>query len=124
MAEGLLREMAGERFEVASAGTAPSSAVSDLAVRAMAEIGLDISLGVPKTVDALSDLAFDYVVTVCDNANENCPYLPGEFARLHWPFDDPAAATGTDEERMAVCRRVRDEIRAKLEAWLREIEAG
>lgn len=118
MAEGLLRHMAGDRFEVLSAGTAPSSAVSRLAVKAMAELGIDISAGVPKSVDDLDDLNFDVVITVCDNANENCPYLPGDFVRLHWPFDDPAAATGTDEERMAVCRRVRDEIRASIETWI------
>jgi arsenate reductase len=122
MAEGLLRHLAGDRFEAASAGTVPSNGVSSLAVRAMAEIGLDISAGAPRSVDDLPNLAFDFVITVCDNANENCPYLPGQFVRLHWPFDDPAAATGTDEERMAVCRRVRDEIRAKLEEWLREAE--
>jgi len=124
MAEALLRDLAGDRFEAASAGTAPAGAVSRLAIRAMAEVGLDISAGVPKSVDGLPDLAFDYVITVCDNANENCPYLPGGFVRLHWPFDDPAAATGTDEERMVVCRRVRDEIRQRIAEWLRGIEAA
>ena len=124
MAEGLLRNMAGDRYEVASAGTTPSAEVYPPAVAVMAELGLDISGGVPKAIDDLADLNFDFVITVCDNANENCPYLPGQFERLHWPFADPAKTVGTEEEKLAVCRRVRDEIRAKLEEWLEEQAAG
>ena len=118
MAEGLLRDRAGDRYEVVSAGITPAAEVYPPAIAAMAEIGIDIGGSVPKTVDDLGDPNFDVVITVCDNANENCPYLPGKFERLHWPFDDPAATVGNEEEKLAVCRRVRGEIRAAIEAWL------
>ncbi len=120
MAEGLLRTMAGDRYEVVSAGTAPAAEIYPPAIEVMAELGIDISGGVTKSVDDLDDLNFDVVITVCDNANENCPFLPGKFERLHWPFDDPAKTVGTDEEKLAVCRRVRDEIKAQIAQWLDE----
>ena len=120
MAEAMLRRMAGNRFEVFSAGTEPAPKVHPLAVKAMAEIGYDISGHRTKRVADLPTQEFDYVITVCDAANQQCPFLPGQFERLHWPFDDPARAEGSEEERMAVFRRVREEMRAKLGEWVGE----
>jgi arsenate reductase (thioredoxin) len=117
MAEGLLRRLAADRFEVASAGT-EARGVNPLAVRAMAEIGVDLRGHTSKTLDRFLGERWDYVITVCDNANESCPVFPGRVTRLHWSFDDPSAAAGGDEQRLAVFRRVRDEIRAWIEAWL------
>jgi arsenate reductase len=118
MAEGLLRHLAGDRFEVASAGT-EARGVNPLAVRAMSERGLDISRQGSKTLDRFLGEPWDHVVTVCAGANEACPVFPRAGARLHWSFDDPSAARGTGDERLAVFRRVRDEIEARITAWLR-----
>jgi arsenate reductase len=124
MAEGLLREMAGDRYEALSAGMEPQPEVHPLAVRAMAEIGIDISEQQPKPVREYLGLErIRWLIIVCDRAKQTCPRvwpLLAEDARLYWPFDDPAAAAGSGEERLAVFRRVRDEIRERLEAWLRE----
>lgn len=120
MAEGLLRHMAGDRFDVESAGTVKSF-VRPQAIAAMAEIGVDITGHRSKCLDEFIETPFDYVITVCDNANESCPIFPGPAKRLHWPFEDPAAAVGSDEEILAVFRRVRDEIRSRLERF---IESG
>ena len=117
MAEGLLRHLAGERFEVESAGT-EATHVRPLAIEAMRELGIDISGHRSKTIESLGDQHFDVAVTVCDSANEACPIFPGSTRRLHWSFDDPSAATGSDDERLAVFRRVRDEIRAKIEEFV------
>ena len=117
MAEGLLRQLAGDRFEVASAGT-EATRVHPLAIRAMRDVGVDLSLHTSKTVDSLLDRPWDYVITVCDSANERCPLFPGRTTRLHWSFDDPSQATGTEDERLDTFRRVRDEIRTRLGAWL------
>jgi len=117
MAEGLLRRLAADRFEVASAGT-EARGVNPLAVRAMADIGVDLRGHTSKTLDRFLGERWDYVITVCDNANESCPVFPGPVTRLHWSFDDPSAAAGGDEQRLAVFRRVRDEIRARIDAWL------
>ena len=116
MAEGLLRHDAGDRFEVASAGTRPG-AVRPEAVSVMREIGIDISAQRSKHVDEFRQVQFDYVLTVCDNARESCPLLPGPGTRLHQAFDDPAAVQGTEPERLAVFRRVRDEIREFLRTF-------
>ena len=113
MAEGLLRSMAGDRFEVESAGVAPSS-VRPEAITAMADLGIDISSHRSKSVDEFTDQEFDYVITVCDNARETCPVFPAEAERIHWSFDDPAAVEGTDEQKLTAFRRVRDEIRERL----------
>jgi arsenate reductase (thioredoxin) len=113
MAESLLKHDAGDRFEVESAGTKPS-AVRPEAIEAMKEIGIDISSHRSKSVDEFAGHDFDYVLTVCDNAKESCPIYPGHTNRLHHNFDDPAAARGSQEERLAVFRRVRDEIRSYL----------
>jgi arsenate reductase len=109
MAEGLLRHLAGDRFEVASAGVSPTR-VRPEAIAVMRESGIDISQHRAKSVDEFTDQEFDYVITVCDNANEQCPVFPGNTERIHWSFDDPAAASGDEQARLAVFRRVRDEI--------------
>jgi len=113
MAEGLLRHDAGERFEVASAGT-KASFVRPEAIAVMREVGIDISGHRSKNVDEFDGQKFDYVITVCDNARENCPVFFGAAQRLHHDFEDPAAATGSEEERLAVFRRVRDQLRTYL----------
>jgi arsenate reductase len=118
MAEGFLRAMAGDRFEAKSAGT-ERTAVHPLAIQAMAERGIDISRHSSKLLVSLMQEPWDYVVTVCDDANERCPLFPGRVKRLHWSFEDPSRATGTDAERLETFRRVRDQIASQLEHWLR-----
>ena len=118
MAEGLLRHMAGERFESASAGVEPGH-VRPQAIEAMREIGIDISGHRSKSVEEFNGQDFDYVITVCDNAKERCPVFPGRTRRIHWSFDDPAAAPGDEATQMSVFRRVRDEIAARLEEFCR-----
>lgn len=113
MAEGFLRELAGNQFEAASAGTNPTR-VNPLAIRVMAEVGIDITEQRSKSVDELTGGRFDYVITVCDRAREACPVFPGRAKRLHWSFDDPAEAEGSEEERLDVFRRTRDEIAASI----------
>jgi len=119
MAEGLLRRLGGDRFEVASAGT-EARGVNPLAVRVMAEIGIDLRGHTSKTLDRFVGEPWDAVITVCDAANESCPVFPVASQRLHWGFDDPSAATGSEEQRLAVFRRVRDEITGRVETWLTE----
>jgi arsenate reductase (thioredoxin) len=116
MAEGLLRRDAGDRFDVASAGTKPGQ-VRPEAIAVMKELGIDISGHRSKSVDEFSGKSFDYVLTVCDNAKESCPMFPGHANRLHRNFEDPAAVQGSEEHRVAVFRRVRDEIRSYLKAF-------
>ena len=114
MAEGWINHLLGDRWEARSAGTRPAGAVHPLAVRVMAEIGVDISAGSPRHVDGLLDQAWDLVVTVCDSAKESCPLFPRPVEQIHVSFPDPAEARGSDEERMEVFRTVRDDIRARL----------
>jgi arsenate reductase len=121
MAEGFLRALAGDRFEVASAGT-EATHVHPLAVQAMLEVGIDVAGHTSKSLDALLDKPWDYVITVCDNANEMCPVFPGRTTRIHWSFSDPSQATGTDHERLQAFRRVRDQIHARLRQWLKNLE--
>ena len=110
MAEGFLKSF-DSTLEVYSAGTGPSDKVHPKAVEVMSEVGIDLSENYPKNVDQFIDRAFDYVITVCDNARETCPVFTGTVEHnLHIGFDDPADATGTEEEVLAVFRRVRDEI--------------
>jgi len=117
MAEGLLRHDAGNFFEVESAGTNPS-AVRPEAIAAMSELGIDISGHRSKHVSEFDGQRFDYVITVCDNANESCPVFPGATQRLHYSIEDPPLASeGTAEERMAIFRRVRDELRDCLRGF-------
>ena len=113
MAEGLLRDGAADRFEVESAGTKPGR-VRPEAITVMKELGIDISAHRSKHVEEFEGQTFDYVLTVCDNANESCPVFPGQAKRIHKAFEDPAGIQGTEEERLAVFRRVRDEIRDYL----------
>lgn len=117
MAEGLLRHDGGDRFEVESAGTEPSD-VRPQAIEAMREIGIDISSHHSKSVDEFIGQEFDTVITVCDNANERCPVFPGKTERIHWSFEDPAAVEGDEAARLAVFRRVRDEIRRRLRDFI------
>jgi len=114
MAEGWINHLLGEQWEARSAGTAPAARIHPLAVRAMAEVGIDISGGRPEHVGVYLEEPWDLVVTVCDSAKETCPVFPRPVERIHVSFFDPAAAEGTDEERLAVFRRVRDEIRDRL----------
>ena len=116
MAEGLLAHDAADRFEVESAGTKPGSVRSE-AITVMKELGIDISNHRSKHVDEFQGQQFDYVLTVCDNARESCPFFPGNSKRLHRAFDDPAAVEGTEQERLAVFRRVRNEIRDYLKTF-------
>lgn len=113
MAEGLLRHDGVDRFEVHSAGTEKTE-VRPLAIEVMREIGIDISGQSSKTLEQFVDQPFDYVITVCASADEACPVFPGATRRLHWSFEDPSAARGSDEERQEVFRRVRDQIRARI----------
>jgi arsenate reductase len=123
MAEGLLRHLAGDHFEAHSAGT-EATYVRALAIRAMDEIGVDISGQESKTLDRYLEEPFDYVITVCDDANEACPFFPGATTRLHWSLPDPSAAKGSEEERLAVFRSVRDGIRARMQAELVDGRGG
>jgi arsenate reductase len=116
MAEGLLRHDAGDRFDVESAGTKPSS-VRPEAIAVMNELGIDISLHRSKNVDEFAGQKFDYVITVCDNARETCPVFFGAAEKLHRSFEDPAAFVGPNEEQLALFRRVRDELRVWLRDW-------
>lgn len=113
MAEGLLRHDAGDRFEVESAGTKPSI-VRPEAIAVMRELGIDISGHRSKSVEEFDGQSFDYVITVCDSARESCPVFFGTAQKLHHDFDDPAASQGSEEERLALFRRVRDELRRYL----------
>ncbi|HNP88667.1 MAG TPA: arsenate reductase ArsC [Kouleothrix sp.] len=117
MAEGLLRALAGDRFEVYSAGTRATQ-VNPFAIQAMQQRGIDISSQRSKALTEYLTQPFEYVITVCDNAAENCPIFPGPAARIHWGFPDPAAVEGSDAERLAAFASVRDAIEAQLCAWL------
>jgi arsenate reductase len=117
LAEGILRAAAGDLLEVASAGSKPAGYVHPLAIRAMQEIGIDISQHRSKHLDEFLQAGVETVITVCGNADQACPLFPGQLNRHHWGFDDPAHATGSEEEQLAVFRRVRDEIRRAFEAY-------
>ena|SRR6056297_313998 len=117
MAEAILRKAGGGAIRVESAGSKPSGYVHPLAVRAVKEIGLDLSKGRSKSLNEFLEQEVETVITVCGNANQVCPTFPGQARRYHWPFDDPAHAEGTEEEQMAVFRRVRDEIDRVFSAY-------
>jgi arsenate reductase len=117
MAEGILRHIAGDRFEVESAGVAPSHVRSE-AIEAMGEIGIDITSHRSKSVDEFTGDEFDHIITVCDNARESCPVFPGSAERIHWSFDDPAAVEGSEQERLDAFRRIRDEIYDRLRGFV------
>jgi len=114
MAEGLLRALYGNRYEVFSAGTEPGR-VSPYAIKVMAEIGIDIGAHRAKSLQEFLNQKFDYMVTVCDHAKESCPYFPGGKKILHQSFEDPSTLTGSEEEIIAGFRRIRDEIRRWIE---------
>ena len=117
LAEGILRAALGDGYTVASAGSKPAGYVHPLAVKVMAEIGIDISAHTSKHLNEFLHQPVETVITVCGNADQVCPVFPGQVNRHHWPFDDPAHATGTEAEQLAVFRRVRDEIRRVFEAY-------
>ncbi len=117
LAEGLLRAAAGDLFDVQSAGSKPAGYVHPLAISVMAQIGIDISAHTSKPMTQFLGQPVETVITVCGNADQVCPVYPGQLNRHHWPFDDPAHATGTEAEKLAVFRRVRDEIRAVFGAY-------
>ena len=117
MAEGLFRHEGGAGFDVFSAGTKPTQVRAE-AIAVMKEVGIDISEHRSKSVDEFVGVPLDLVITVCDNANESCPVFPGKTQRLHWPFEDPASVEGSEDERKAAFRRVRDQIHRRVRAFL------
>lgn len=122
MAEGYLRHLACDRFEVASAGLEPS-VVNPKAIQVMQEDGVDISHHTSKDVGQFVGQQFDYIITVCDHAREHCPYFPGQAERIHWSFEDPARAVGSEEEILDVFRHVRDKIKATLKQFIQGLNA-
>ncbi len=122
MGEGLFRAEGGEGYEVFSAGTRPSI-VRPEAIGAMKEIGIDISGHRSKSVDEFTGQNFDYVVTVCDNARDNCPVFPAGTERIHWSFEDPAAVEGSESERLAAFRRIRNQIHERVKAFFADRRA-
>lgn len=121
MAEALLRHVGGDHFEVYSAGTEPGR-VHPLAIKAMDDIGLDISGHTSKSLNGFIGDEFDYVITVCDQANESCPIFPGDPNRIHWSFPDPSAVEGTEEERLKAFADIRDQLRMRLRTWVLAID--
>jgi arsenate reductase len=117
IAEGILKNSAGDMLEVHSAGSNPAGYVHPLAIQVMKEIGIDISNHRSKHLKEFLNTQIETVITVCDNANENCPFFPGQVNRHHWSFEDPAKATGSEAEKLAVFRRVRDQIKMVFEAY-------
>jgi arsenate reductase len=117
LAEGILRERLGAHYCIASAGSNPTGYVHPLAIRAMSEIGIDIANHTSKHLGEFTGQNVETVITVCGQADQVCPLFPGQLNRHHFPFDDPAHATGSEEEQLAVFRRVRDEIRRVFEAY-------
>ena len=121
MAEGYLRYFASDRFEVTSAGLEPSR-VDPNAILVMMEDGIDISLHTSNDVNDFITHQFDYIITVCDNAKERCPYFPGEAKRIHWSLEDPAAATGTEEEIINIFKEVRNQIKERITQFVENKE--
>ncbi|HER44262.1 MAG TPA: arsenate reductase ArsC [Candidatus Eisenbacteria bacterium] len=121
MAEALLKARDGELFDVVSAGSVPKPAVHPLAVDVLSERGIDISAAEPKDVARFSRVAFDYVITLCDNARDLCPIFPGEGEKIHWSILDPAAAAGTDEEKLEAFRAARDDLVRRIDGFVEEI---
>lgn len=117
LAEGILRHAAGERLDVRSAGSNPAGYVHPLAIQVMAEIGIDISAHHSKHMDEFLQHDVETVITVCGNADQACPMFPGQLNRHHWGFDDPAHAQGSEDEKLAMFRRVRDAIKMVFEAY-------
>ena len=121
MAEAFLRGYAGDRFEAYSAGLEPKG-LNPLTVRVMEEVGYDLKGQTSKNLNVyLGKVNFDYIITLCDDADQRCPFFPGGGKRLHWPFEDPAAARGAEAEKQAKFRQVRDQIEMRIQDWLQEI---
>jgi len=118
MAEGLMQALGHHRFKAQSAGTAPTQ-VHPLAIQVMKEIGIDISHHTSKSLNLFLNEEFDYIITLCDHAAMSCPTFPGQGKRLHWSIEDPGTAMGTIEEKLVVFRRIRDEIKTKIEELLK-----
>ena len=124
MAEGLLRKLGGDAFEVCSAGAKPAGFVHPLAIAVMQEIDIDISRHTSKSLDVFDGQKFDYLITVCDNARDTCPVFTAGAERIHWSFEDPAAVQGTGEERLAAFRRIRGRIHDRVKTFLRDRTAA
>ena len=124
MAEGLWNHLGEGAWQAFSAGSDPAGYVHESAIAAMHEQGLDISSNRSKNVNEFLEQPIDLVVTVCDNAKDSCPTLPGAITVLHWPFEDPAHATGSDEEKMEMFRQVRDQISARIASYLNEVDVS
>jgi arsenate reductase len=121
MAEAFLRRYGGDRFEVYSAGLEPERGIHPLTLKVMQEIGFDMQGHYAKDIrEYLGKVHFGYLITVCDRAEQSCPIFPGMGVRLHWPFEDPAAFEGSEEEKLAKFREIRDQIEARVKAWLKE----
>ena len=121
MAEHILNRLGGGRFIAASAGTEPRP-IHPMTVRALAEIDIDASQAESKGLETCAGRKFDYVITVCDKARDQCPTFPGDTRRIHWSFDDPAAATGTEAERLKVFQRIRGEITTRIRTWIAAVD--
>jgi arsenate reductase (thioredoxin) len=121
IAEHILNHLGGGRFSAVSAGTEPRS-VHPATIRILAEIGIDASSAESKNLDVFAGQHFDYVITVCDRARDRCPTFPGDTRRIHWSFDDPAAADGDEAEQMKVFRRIRNEITTRIRTWIAAID--
>jgi arsenate reductase len=117
MAEGIFRYLAGDKFEVFSAGINPTR-VNPIAIKVMDEVGIDISKQRPKSVSEFSGQKFDYVITVCDNAKQSCPAFPGKYEKIHWNLKDPAGAQGTEEEKLKLFREIRNQIKENVLSFL------
>ncbi len=124
MAEGLFRHLGGDRVQMFSAGSVPADKVHPLAVRAMAEIGIDIAAHQPKSLSAFAGQSFDFVIAVCSHAAQSCPVFPGPARRLNWFYDDPVAVQGGEAQRLAAFRAVRDHLKARTAAWLADQSNG
>jgi arsenate reductase len=122
MAEALWEQEGQGDWEAASAGSNPAGYVHPLAIRVMGEVGIDIAANESKHADGFKDEPFDVVITVCDGAKESCPAFPSAKRMLHWPFEDPARAEGSVEQKLAVFRNVRDQIRARIKQYLAQSE--
>lgn len=118
IAEGFLRHLAGDRYEIFSAGVDPADRVHPRAITVMQEIGIDISYQSSKSVKEFAKQSFDHVITVCDHAKEVCPVFLGKYESLHWNIEDPADATGTEEEKLAFYRKIRDQIKERIIEFL------
>jgi arsenate reductase len=118
IAEGFLRHMAGDKFQVYSAGVKPTQ-INPLAIKVMAEVGVDISEHRSKSAMEFIGQEFDYVVTVCDNAKQTCPVFPGHYEKLHWSLDDPAEAEGSEEDKLRVFRKIRDKIKDNVLTFIK-----